>query len=1112
MYKKPKQSMPRAFIVTALSSVGIMLTGSPALAANYSWDQGLTPLTPSGGTGTWDLATANWSNGSNDAVWTDLTGITDVATFGGTAGTVTVGTNLGAKGLVFTTPGYTLATGTNILTLGSDGIDASALSSGTTTITGLVALTSNQSWSLGSGASLTSSAVVSGTGFGITKTGAGTLTLAGANTYTGGTTVTEGTLLLGNAAGAGAGMVTLNGGTFGTSLGFATIANNIVAATGTTSMIGGTGSAFMIYNGLLSGNGSLQISNSTFGILNTNQSNYTGAISVGGTGRLAIATAANNQDNTANLSKASVTLTSGGTIGFDSGGGTAKTGTFLLGSLSSDVGVGSIGNAGAIKTAAFQIGFLNTDTTFGGAVGIAAIGNLTKVGTGTLTLNGAATSNLMAGGITIRGGTLQLGDGSATAGGFSSASNTLTFGDSGRFNYQGASTGSSQGMATTTFTTGAGTVQSTYGTSGNTSLTLANVAARAAGATGNFVVSGGANGSTNKIVFTQVAAATPATGALLDKGYYFNGADFAAYDTGGFVRALAYGTDTNAAAVDTITAGNHVKITATPSAQNSISLLTLNLAGSGVSWTNNAAQTLTISGGGLIKSGGGSATISGGSGLTTGGATEFVIRTDTAGDSLDIQTAILNTSTSGLTKTGAGTLTLSATGNAYTGATYVDEGTLKITGTANSGSGIVNVNNTGVFEVSGSGSFTTTGTMTVGQRSGNGTVNLSGGSLSVGALTISNSTVATDNAAGVVNVTGGVLNSTNDVTVGLGGTQTGKLVIDGGTVNVGTTALKWLKLGQYDTANGQIDINNGALNLNFLSDIKFNANTGSGTNVINQNGGTVTSYSGNGTGTAGSATDGAIDMQTASNTLVNNTYNLNGGTLTINRVYSSQTNGTRTFNFNGGTLKAASSLAGTFFNLGTGNARANVRNGGAILDTNGFNVTIAQALVHSNIIGDNATDGGLTKNGTGTLTLSAANTYTGNTIVNSGALITSATGTFGSGNLIVASGASVTLGNLSALASTATLTFANTTTLNSINLNFTGTLTLSGVYDSVSATYLTAGSNYSASDLNLLIGTDIFAGSGLLTISSVPEPATFAALAGLIVFGVTFLRRRRTGI
>ncbi len=63
-----------------------------------------------------------------------------------------------------------------------------------------------------------------------------------------------------------------------------------------------------------------------------------------------------------------------------------------------------------------------------------------------------------------------------------------------------------------------------------------------------------------------------------------------------------------------------------------------------------------------------------------------------------------------------------------------------------------------------------------------------------------------------------------------------------------------------------------------------------------------------------------------------------------------------------------------------------MRNGGAVIDSGANAVTIAQALTHSTISGDNATDGGLTKQGSGTLTLTAANTYTGQTTVNNGTL------------------------------------------------------------------------------------------------------------------------------
>ena len=139
---------------------------------------------------------------------------------------------------------------------------------------------------------------------------------------------------------------------------------------------------------------------------------------------------------------------------------------------------------------------------------------------------------------------------------------------------------------------------------------------------------------------------------------------------------------------------------------------------------------------------------------------------------------------------------------------------------------------------------------------------------------------------------------------------------------------------------------------------------------------------------------------------------MSGGTLSVVGI-NGQTSGTSAFNFDGGTV-AASSSNGTFFGNFGNVFTLNVRNGGAIINTNTFNDTIPLPLVHSTIGGDNATDGGLTKLGLGTLTVSATNTYTGNTVVSVGALDATLKGSlpgYATANKIsVASGATLILG------------------------------------------------------------------------------------------------------
>ena len=110
-------------------------------------------------------------------------------------------------------------------------------------------------------------------------------------------------------------------------------------------------------------------------------------------------------------------------------------------------------------------------------------------------------------------------------------------------------------------------------------------------------------------------------------------------------------------------------------------------------------------------------------------------------------------------------------------------------------------------------------------------------------------------------------------------------------------------------------------------------------------------------------------------------YNLNGGTLTVNQI--TQDVGTDTFgtfNFNGGTLKPTANNTDFMEGLTT----AQIKAGGAKIDTNGKNITIDQALTQD------AAGRTLTKEGAGTLTLSSlSNSYTGATLVSAGTLFVS---------------------------------------------------------------------------------------------------------------------------
>ncbi len=178
---------------------------------------------------------------------------------------------------------------------------------------------------------------------------------------------------------------------------------------------------------------------------------------------------------------------------------------------------------------------------------------------------------------------------------------------------------------------------------------------------------------------------------------------------------------------------------------------------------------------------------------------------------------------------------------------------------------------------------------------------------------------------------------------------------------------------------------------------------------------------------------------------------LDGGTFAATRVQKGDGN-EAFFNFNGGTLQARASVTDFFHSM----TRANVRNGGAIIDTNGYNVTVSQALLHSDIGGDNATDGGLAKNGTGTLTMTGWSDYTGDTNINAGTLAIGTNGSLYNGGAIAGN---IKVNNSGTLSFQRTDTFGNAAHTNPVTLtvNAGGDVTSNNNFNSIRTIVLNGG-------------------------------------------------------
>ncbi|WP_338576687.1 autotransporter-associated beta strand repeat-containing protein [Brevundimonas olei] len=242
-----------AVLLCGVSAAALLGLPSQASAGvDRYWDANATAV-GSGGSGVWNTTSGFWSQ-SNDGVsgpyssWNNPA--LDNAIFGGaTSGTVTLGAPITVGGMTFETGGYVLNGGT--LTLAGADPTISII---------------------GSSVGATINSIVAGTD-GLTKDKAGALTLNGVNTFTGTINLLAGTLNVnGDAAlGAAANRVVASGGTVITAAG-ALDANRVIELASGMTSIGGAG----VGSARFTGAGGLRVVQGV--VLNNDASDFTGQI------------------------------------------------------------------------------------------------------------------------------------------------------------------------------------------------------------------------------------------------------------------------------------------------------------------------------------------------------------------------------------------------------------------------------------------------------------------------------------------------------------------------------------------------------------------------------------------------------------------------------------------------------------------------------------------------------------------------------------------------------------------------------------------------------------------------------------------------------------------
>jgi autotransporter-associated beta strand protein len=694
-------------------------------------------------------------------------------------------------------------------------------------------------------------------------------------------------------------------------------------------------------------------------------------------------------DNLVNVASGATTtlaaLVTGSTGLTKAGAGTlAITGsaTGLTGGIQIDAGtlqvgasgtVGSLNASTPITVAAGGTLAFNRSDTYGGNIAnvISGSGGVTLL-SGSLGLSG---SNSYTGGTLVRGGTLALAAGGAINHGAGNVTLGSTTGDVATLALsQGTITGSNGMLGSGSGATGSATV------SGGTWSSLGSMTIGQSGS-GSLVLTGSGRVNVGSGTGTIALAANPlSSGSLVLSSGLTSGTLQAGTITGGSGAALAAFQQSGTYAVQPALAGS----------------LAVTQSGSGttiLAGANTYAGATTISAG-VLQVGAGGTTGFIGSGTVVNNATLVFNRSDdyggagsanatrsiTGSGTVQLQAGSLalsgSSSHAGGTVLRGGTLSLTPTGaishgaaNMVVGSVAGDSATLSLpagtltgsTGLVGSGSGAV-----GVATVSGSGTWTNNGSLTVGQ-SGTGTLSIVGAGLVRVGGTAGNGTLTLASGSGsrgTLNIGSGSLSGTLQAGIVTGGAGAA-------TVNFNHTS------GSYAFAprlTGTLAVTHAGPGRTVLS----GSNTYTGTTTISS--GTLQFANRAALYGGGTASWTAANLVTGSAATL--ALSVGGSTgFTAADVDRLDSLGTATGGFRPGStlgLDTTNAASGTF---AYANAIANP-NGGA----NGL---------------------GLAKLGAGTLVLSGSNTFTGPTTVAQGTLQLGNAGALSSSAVTVAAGATL---------------------------------------------------------------------------------------------------------